>query len=43
MLQAVELGLGTTVVGAFSDEAVARLLRLGPDEAPLCLLPIGMP
>jgi SagB-type dehydrogenase family enzyme len=27
MLQAVGLGLGTTIVGAFSDDAMARLLR----------------
>jgi SagB-type dehydrogenase family enzyme len=43
MLQAVALGLGATMVGAFDDEAVARLLRLGADETPLCLLPLGTP
>jgi len=43
MLQAAELGLGTTMVGAFNDEAVAGLLHLGPDETPLCLLPVGIP
>jgi SagB-type dehydrogenase family enzyme len=41
MLQAVALGLGATIVGAFDDEAVARLLHLGADETPLCLLPVG--
>ena len=43
MLQAVQLGLGTTMVGAFNDEMVARLLHFSRDEAPLCLLPIGVP
>lgn len=43
MLQTVELGLGTTMVGAFNDETVARLLHLGADETPLCLLPVGAP
>lgn len=43
MLQAVALGLGATIVGAFDDEAVAHLLHLGADEMPLCLLPIGTP
>ncbi len=43
MLEAVELGLGTTMVGAFDDAAVARFLHLGSDETPLCLLPVGMP
>lgn len=43
MLQAVELDLGTTMVGAFDDEAVARLLHLSPEETPLGLLPVGIP
>ena len=43
MLQAVALGLGATMVGAFDDEAVARLLHLGADETPLRLLPVGTP
>jgi SagB-type dehydrogenase family enzyme len=43
MLQAVALGLGATTVGAFDNEAVARLLHLGADETPLCLLPVGTP
>jgi SagB-type dehydrogenase family enzyme len=43
MLQAVALGLGATMVGAFDDEAVTRLLHLGVDETPLCLLPLGTP
>lgn len=39
-LQAVALGLGTTVVGAFSDVDVKRLLGLSVEE-PLLLIPIG--
>jgi SagB-type dehydrogenase family enzyme len=41
-LQAVALGLGTTVVGAFSDVEVKRLLGLG-EEQPLLLIPVGKP
>lgn len=43
MLQAVALGLATTMVGAFNDEQVKHLLRLAPNETPLCLLPVGAP
>ena len=42
-LQAEALGLGAVVVGAFDDEAVARLLALPRDPAPLLLLPVGQP
>jgi nitroreductase len=41
-LQAVALGLGTTVVAAFSDVEVKRLLGLG-EEQPLLLIPVGKP
>jgi SagB-type dehydrogenase family enzyme len=41
MLQAVALGLASTMVGAFSDEQVSRVLHLAPGEIPLCLLPVG--
>lgn len=41
-LQAVSLGLGTTVVGAFSDDGVKRVLGLA-DEEPLLLIPVGNP
>lgn len=41
LLQAVALGLGATMVGAFDDEGVARSLRLRVAEQPLCLIPIG--
>jgi nitroreductase len=43
MLQAVALGLATTMVGAFSDDEVSCLLRLGADETPLCLIPVERP
>jgi len=40
-LQAVALELGSVVIGAFSDEDVARILKLKDDEMPLCLVPVG--
>jgi SagB-type dehydrogenase family enzyme len=40
-LQAAALGLGTTIVGAFDDDAVTQIADLRPGETPLCLLPIG--
>jgi SagB-type dehydrogenase family enzyme len=40
-LQAVALGLGSVVVGAFDDAAVARVLQLPEGEQPLLLLPVG--
>ena len=43
MLQAVALGLATTIVGAFSDEDVKCLLHLPANETPLCLIPVGAP
>jgi SagB-type dehydrogenase family enzyme len=43
VLQAAALGLGTTVVGAFGDDAMRESAALGRDEQPLCLLPFGWP
>ncbi len=40
-LQARALGLGTTMVGAFRDRQVQRLLGFEADEVPLGLLPVG--
>ncbi len=41
-LQAAALELGTTVVGAFDDERVTRLLGLPADHEPLAMMPVGM-
>jgi len=43
MLQAVALGLVTTMVGAYSDDQVGRLFCLRAKEIPLCLIPVGRP
>ena len=40
-LQATTLGLGTLMVGAFDDDAVAGLLGLPADHEPLALMPVG--
>jgi len=40
-LQAESLGLGTTLVGAFSDEGVQSVLRA--DVSPLGIMPVGVP
>jgi SagB-type dehydrogenase family enzyme len=40
-LQAVSLGLGTVVVGAFDDDGVERLLQMQDDERALCIMPAG--
>jgi len=42
-LEAVALDLGTVVVGAFDDSAVKKVMKLGPAESPVCLLPVGRP
>jgi SagB-type dehydrogenase family enzyme len=42
-LQAEALELGTTVVGAFRDDAVARAAALRTEESPMVLLPVGVP
>ncbi len=43
LLQAVALGLGATVVGAFHDGQVQALLGLDAGESPLYLIPVGRP
>jgi nitroreductase len=40
-LQAVSLGLGTVVVGAFNDQDVKKVLDLPKGEYPLALMPLG--
>ena len=42
-LQAVALGLGTTVVGAFRDGELTTAAGLEGQEDPLALLPVGVP
>jgi nitroreductase len=39
-LQAETLGLGTTFVGAFSDDGVRRILRINAE--PLGIMPVGV-
>jgi SagB-type dehydrogenase family enzyme len=43
LLQAVALGLGATVVGAFGDAEVKTVAALRDDEQPLYLIPLGRP
>lgn len=40
-LQAVSLGLGTVVVGAFDDKQVKRVIDMPKEENPLYLMPVG--
>ena len=42
-LQAISLGLGTVVIGAFDDKAVQKILELKADEYPLIIMPVGSP
>lgn len=42
-LQAVALGLGTVIVGAFDDAEVRHVLNLPGDHSPLALMPVGHP
>jgi SagB-type dehydrogenase family enzyme len=42
-LQAVGLGLGGVVIGAFQDEAVSKILSLGRHESPICIFTFGKP
>jgi SagB-type dehydrogenase family enzyme len=40
-LQAVALGLGTVVIGAFHDEIVKAILDMPDKEEPLYIIPVG--
>jgi SagB-type dehydrogenase family enzyme len=40
-LQAVSFDLGTVFIGAFHEDQVKRILRLGKDEIPLGIMPVG--
>jgi SagB-type dehydrogenase family enzyme len=42
-LQGTALGLGTGIVGAFEDDAVAGALKLPPEHEPLLIVPLGYP
>jgi SagB-type dehydrogenase family enzyme len=42
-LQAVALGLGTVMVGAFEDEEIRKVLKLEEQIKPLYIIPIGTP
>jgi SagB-type dehydrogenase family enzyme len=41
-LQAVALGLGTVIIGAFRDRSVKKILEI-EDEEPLYIMPVGRP
>lgn len=43
LLQAVSLGLGAVVVGAFHDDQVSSVVGLAGDERPLYVIPVGRP
>jgi SagB-type dehydrogenase family enzyme len=42
-LQAITLGLGTVVIGAFEDHKVKSILSLPRQQQPLYLVPVGKP
>ena len=42
-LQAISLGLGTVLMGAFEDKVLRKLLSLPPDHHVLAIIPVGRP
>jgi SagB-type dehydrogenase family enzyme len=40
-LQAVSLGLGTVVIGAFDDDDLTEVLKMPEGEQPLYIMPVG--
>jgi nitroreductase len=42
-LAATALGLGSTWVGAFDEEAVRQAIGIAPNEIPIAILPVGYP
>lgn len=42
-LQATALGIGTTLVGAFTDDDVANVVGVKDNEVPLAIMPLGRP
>jgi SagB-type dehydrogenase family enzyme len=43
LLEAVALGLGGVLIGAFEDDALQKVLELPMDQCPLYLIPVGHP
>jgi SagB-type dehydrogenase family enzyme len=43
MLEAVALGLGTVMIGAYSDAEVVRIAELPSGAVPLAVIPVGEP
>ena len=43
LLEAVALGLGGVLIGAFNDKEVEKVLSLSPVQKPLYLIPVGHP
>jgi SagB-type dehydrogenase family enzyme len=41
-LTGYSLGLGSTVVGAFSNKGVAEVVQAGREEKPLVVMPVGL-
>jgi SagB-type dehydrogenase family enzyme len=42
-LQAVALGMGTVVIGAFDDDEVHHVMGLSSEERPQLIMPVGWP